>query len=135
MPTSPRGREVPDTAITWVATRSGGPGGQHANTSDTAVTVTIHVDRLGWSESLLDRVRARTGDSIVAASSASRSQFRNRQLATAVALERLDSAAAPPPPSRRATRPSRGATEERLQDKRATAERKVSRRRPVRDDD
>ncbi len=120
--------------MSWVATRSGGPGGQHANTSDTAVTVTIDVAALGWSEVLTERVRSRAGETIIASSSQSRSQFRNRQLATATALERLDAAAAPPPPRRRATRPSRGATEERLQEKRVTSQRKAERRRPGRDD-
>jgi ribosome-associated protein len=134
MPTTPRGHEVTETAMSWVATRSGGPGGQHANTSDTAVTVTIDVAALGWSEVLTERVRSRAGETIIASSSQSRSQFRNRQLATATALERLDVAAAPPPPKRRATRPSRGATEERLQEKRVTSQRKAERRRPGRDD-
>ena len=39
---TPRGHRILPESIEWQATRSGGPGGQHANTSDTAVTVTVH---------------------------------------------------------------------------------------------
>jgi ribosome-associated protein len=117
-------------AVSWFATRSGGPGGQHANTSDTAVTVTIDIDRAGLTAAVRDRVVAAAGPVITASSAGSRSQFRNRATAWAVALERLDEAAKPPPPARRATRPSRSAVRERLASKRRTAERKKARRRP-----
>ena len=52
---TPAGRLIDVTAVTWAATRSGGPGGQHANTSDTAVTVNVEVSRTG----LPDVVQAR----------------------------------------------------------------------------
>ena len=130
---SPRGHRIAADALEWRATRSGGPGGQHANTSDTAVTVTLHIDRTGLRPHLLARVLAAVGERIVTHSSATRSQWRNRQLATEAALVRLDEAAAPPPPPRTPTRPSRGAREERHQDKRRAAERKQARRRPTRD--
>jgi ribosome-associated protein len=52
---TPRGRRLAAESVSWVATRSGGPGGQHANTSDTAVTVSIDVALTG----LPDVVRAR----------------------------------------------------------------------------
>ena len=45
-------------ALEWRATRSGGPGGQHANTSDTAVTVTLHVERAQLPEHLLAQARS-----------------------------------------------------------------------------
>ena len=109
-----RGLAVAADAVSWLATRSGGPGGQHANTSDTAVTVTIEVGRAGLSPA-----------------AASRSQFRNRAAAWAAALERLDEAAKPPPPARRATRPSASAQRKRLAGKRRTAERKLARKRPT----
>ena len=44
---TPAGRRIDASAVTWAATRSGGPGGQHANTSDTAVTVNVEVARTG----------------------------------------------------------------------------------------
>jgi len=131
---TPRGLSIVADAVTWIATRSGGPGGQHANTSDTAVTVTIDVERAGLRPTVRDRVVARVGSSISASSAASRSQFRNRAAAWAAAMERLDEAAKPPPRARRATRPSAGAVERRLESKRRAAERKRTRRKPVVDE-
>lgn len=131
---TPAGRGVDPAALSWVATRSGGPGGQHANTSDTAVTVTIEVARCGLPADVEARVLAAVGATVVANSSRSRSQWRNRQLAIRAALERLDQAAAPPPAERRPTRPGRGAREARLRDKHAAGERKRQRRRPAADD-
>jgi ribosome-associated protein len=120
-------------ALSWVATRSGGPGGQHANTSDTAVTVTIDVANSGLADHLIERVIGRAGESIIASSSESRSQWRNRQLATATALERLDEAAKPPPLPRRPTRPTRGSKERRLSEKHRVSEVKQHRQRPTTD--
>ncbi|HQY13086.1 MAG: aminoacyl-tRNA hydrolase [Ilumatobacteraceae bacterium] len=132
--TTPRGRRIAADAVSWVATRSGGPGGQHANTSDTAVTVTIDVARTGLPEVVRARLEAAVGAVVTASSSQSRSQWRNRQLAWQEAMSRLDAAAAPPPAPRARTRPSRGAREARLRDKRAVGERKQARRRPLTDD-
>ena len=50
---TPRGHRILPESIEWQATRSGGPGGQHANTSDTAVTVTVHVERTGLAPHLV----------------------------------------------------------------------------------
>jgi ribosome-associated protein len=132
---TPRGLAIAADAVSWIATRSGGPGGQHANTSDTAVTVTIDVDRAGLTDSVLARVLAVAGPTITASSAGSRSQFRNRATAWAAALERLDEAAKPPPTARRATRPSASAVRNRLAGKRHTAQRKLARRPPTPDDD
>ena len=120
--------------MSWQATRSGGPGGQHANTSDTAVTVSIEVARTGLPAVVRARVEQALGPVVTAASSRSRSQWRNRQLAWLEAMTRLDEAATPPPPPRTPTKPSRGAREARLRDKRAVGERKQGRRRPAADD-
>ena len=132
--TTPAGRRVAADAVSWQATRSGGPGGQHANTSDTAVTVVVDVARAGLPAPVQARVLAAVGDTVTAASSHTRSQWRNRQLAWHEALSRLDAAAAPPPPPRARTRPSRAAREERLSEKKRAGERKRDRRRPVTDD-
>lgn len=131
---TPRGRRIAAEAVSWQATRSGGPGGQHANTSDTAVTVSIEVARTGLPAVVRARVEQALGPVVTAASSRSRSQWRNRQLAWLEAMTRLDEAATPPPPPRTPTKPSRGAHEARLRDKRAVGERKQGRRRPAADD-
>jgi ribosome-associated protein len=134
MYTTPRGLLIAADAVSWQATRSGGPGGQHANTSDTAVTITIDVERAGFSATVRDRILAAAGPIITASSAGSRSQFRNRATAWAALLERLDEAAKPPPAARRATRPSASAVRKRLAAKRHVAERKLARRRPLGDE-
>ena len=131
---TPRGRRLAADSVSWVATRSGGPGGQHANTSETAVTVSIDVARTGLPEVVRARIGAALGGVVSASSSKSRSQWRNRQLAWQEALARLDEAAMPPPPPRARTKPSRGAREARLRDKREVGERKQTRRPPSHDD-
>jgi ribosome-associated protein len=116
--------------IEWRATSSGGPGGQHANTSDTSVEVTLRIDgaaSLGPRQR--ERLRARFGQVVRASASDTRSQARNRELA----LERLRSRLAEGLRVERprvATRPSRSAREERLRAKRRNAERKRERRPP-----
>lgn len=132
--TTPRGLRIATDAVSWLATRSGGPGGQHANTSDTAVTITIDVDRAGLAATVRDRVVATAGLTITASSAGSRSQLRNRAAAWATALERLDEAAKPPRPARRATRPSATAIRKRLAAKRHVSERKQARKRPAVDE-
>lgn len=132
--TTPRGRRITADSVSWVATRSGGPGGQHANTSDTAVTVSIDVARCGLPEVVRFRIEAAAGATVTASSSRSRSQWRNRQLAWQEAFARFDEAATPPPPPRARTKPSRGAREARLRNKRAVGERKQTRRRPASDE-
>ena len=127
---TPRGLAIAADAVAWIATRSGGPGGQHANTSDTAVTVSIEIERAGLSPAVYARVLGVAGPTITASSSGSRSQFRNRASAWAAAMERLDEAAKPPPPGRRATRPTGSAVRRRLDSKRRVSERKQARKAP-----
>ena len=90
--TTPRGRRIAADAVSWVATRSGGPGGQHANTSDTAVTVSIEVALTGLPDVVRERIAAAVGPFVTATSARSRSQWRNRQLAWQDVLARLDEA-------------------------------------------
>jgi ribosome-associated protein len=112
--------------------RSSGPGGQHVNTSDSRVE--LRWDVAGSSlpeatkERLLARLRHRLVDgAIVIVASEHRSQLRNREAARRRLVDLLREALAPPPPTRRATRPSRGAREARLSDKRRRGE--IKRRR------
>jgi ribosome-associated protein len=115
--------------------RSGGPGGQHANTSDTAVDVSFDV---AASRSLGPRQRARLlarlGPVVRARASDSRSQARNR----ALALERLAARLAAglrQPRARRPTAPSAAARRGRLEAKRRRSDQKRSRTRPRLDED
>jgi ribosome-associated protein len=82
------------------------------------------------SEEQKRRITARLGPRVVATAQDTRSQARNRE----IALERLQSRVASAlrvRKPRRATRPSKAATERRLQSKRKQSERKAARRRPV----
>ncbi len=130
---TPDGWRVDPAAVTWTATRSGGPGGQHANTSDTAVTATVDVAAAGLPEAVQARVVARLGGVVTARSADTRSQWRNRQLAWERLADRLDAAARPPARPRRTTRPSRAAVAERLEGKRRRSEIKRHRQRPTDD--
>jgi ribosome-associated protein len=121
-----RGLRVPATAIRWWASRSGGPGGQHANTSDTQVTVELDLDAAELPGGVVERLRAAHGDTVRATSSDSRSQYRNRQLARKRLADLVDGAATPPA-RRRATTPSRGAQRRRLEAKRQHSEKKARR--------
>jgi ribosome-associated protein len=116
--------------LEWRFTASGGPGGQHANTSNTRVEVRFDVAN---SPSLGPRQRARLlerlGPVVTATASDRRSQHQNRE----VALERLRSklaAALHVNPNRVPTGPSRASKQRRVEDKRHHAEVKRSRRRP-----
>jgi len=82
------------------------------------------------SEEQKRRVTARLGPQVRATAQDTRSQARNRDIAIERLQARVESALRVRKP-RRATKPSKGATEKRLQAKRRQAERKVARRRPV----
>lgn len=129
---TPRGLLLPAAALTWWATRSGGPGGQHANTSDTAVTVELDVAAAGLPAEDHDRIVAAHGETVRASAGDSRSQFRNRKLARQRLADLVDDATRPAA-TRRPTRPGRGAVQRRLDAKRRRSEKK--RRRSWRPDD
>lgn len=127
--TSKRGIVVPETALSWRFSRSGGPGGQHANTSDTRVELLCDLRRLEGPANLLEAVRGRLGEETRVVAAAERSQAANRQLAIGRLVSRLDGASRRPR-SRRPTRPTRASVEARLDSKRRTARRKAERRAP-----
>jgi ribosome-associated protein len=117
------------------ASRSGGPGGQHANTSDTAVEVSFDV---AASRSLGPRQRARLlarlGPVVRARAADTRSQARNRELALERLATRLAAALRATRP-RRETKPPPRARRSRLDAKRRRAEVKRGRTRPGPDAD
>ena len=117
---------IPAAAIRWWASRSGGPGGQHANTSDTQVTVELDLDAAELPGGVTERLRTAHGDTVRATSADSRSQYRNRQLARKRLADLVDQAAKPPA-RRRPTKPTRGAQRRRLEEKRQHSEKKARR--------
>jgi ribosome-associated protein len=133
------GLVVPADELVERFSRSSGPGGQSVNTSDSRVELRFD---LAGSPSLPPAVKSRLSSrlaprlvdgAIVIVASEHRSQLRNREAARARLALLLRDALAPPPPPRRPTRPSRGAREERLADKRRRGE--IKRRRRFQTDD
>lgn len=125
-----RGIVVPLDEIELRASRSGGPGGQHANKTASRIEAVFDVrSSTALSESQKARVSARLGPRVTAVAQDSRGQARNRALALERLRDRLREALAPRK-QRRATRPGRAAKERRLESKRRRSQRKQTRRRP-----
>jgi ribosome-associated protein len=114
--------------------RSSGPGGQSVNTTDSRVELSFDVQRSPAlpeyaRERALQRLSSRLADGVLTvASSQERSQLMNRTAARERLTSLLREAVSPPRRPRVATKPSRGARERRLQDKRRRAETKRNRR-------
>ena len=124
---------IPGEELTERFSRSSGAGGQGVNTTDSRVELVWDLGGSGLSADLLDRLRRRLGsrlarDQLTVVASERRSQLRNRQAARERLADLVRHALLPPPPPRRATRPSRGATERRLDAKRRRAQTKRHRR-------
>ena len=119
---------IPASELRWRFTASGGPGGQHANTSNTRADVSFDVEAsaaLGPVQRA--RIIERIGSVVTATASDERSQLRNRTLALERLREKL-AAALHVEKARRATKPSKGATQRRLDDKGRQSQRKSERR-------
>jgi len=124
---------VPRAELTYRATRSGGPGGQHVNTSSTRVELAWDV---GTSPSVSDeereRIRAKLSNRIsgegvlLLAASEHRSQNRNKEAVTERFVELVRQALLVPK-KRKKTRPGKAAREARLHAKKHRSE--VKRRR------
>jgi ribosome-associated protein len=121
---------IPPDELEWRFTGSGGPGGQHANTSNTRVELVFDI---AASESLGPRQRARLlerfGPRVRVVASERRSQLQNRELALERLRDRIANALHIEPP-RVATRPSRASKRARVEQKRRQGERKRTRRTP-----
>jgi ribosome-associated protein len=92
--------------------RSGGPGGQHQNMTDSGV-----------------RLRHLPTHTVVSCRS-ERSQLMNKRICLRRLRQRLESLLAPPPPPRRPTKPSRAAVQRRLEAKARRRRTKQLRRPP-----
>ena len=126
--------QVPPEEVSVKVSRSGGPGGQHANTSETRVELAWDV---AGSAAVTEAQRAllleRLGPVVRAVAEDTRSQARNRDIAFDRLAAKVAAALVVARP-RRATRPTRGAVERRLAAKRRTGERKRGRRSDPSDD-
>jgi ribosome-associated protein len=125
---------IPAAELSWRFSRSSGPGGQGVNTTDSRVELSW--DLAGspllppaWKERALVRLEPRLVHGVLTVvASEHRSQLRNREAAAARLANLVAAAVAPPPRARRATRPSKGAVERRIADKKRRGETKKNRR-------
>jgi ribosome-associated protein len=112
------------------ASRSSGPGGQHANVTASRIEASFDVAASNaLSAEQKARVIARCGPVVRAVAQDARSQARNRELALARLEERL-AKALHVRKARRATRPTSASKARRLDAKRRRASTKRDRRRP-----
>jgi ribosome-associated protein len=127
-----RGVEIPLEEVELRASRSSGPGGQHANVTASRIEAVFDVRASNaLTEEQKRRVAARLGPRVTAVAQDARSQSRNRELALARLQERL-AKALHVPRSRRPTKPTKASRERRLDAKRQAGQRKAARRRPSR---
>jgi ribosome-associated protein len=124
------GVQIPLTEVEVRASRSSGPGGQHANVTASRIEVAFPVEASqSLSESQKRRIITRWGPVVRAVAQDARSQSRNRELA----LSRLEGRLAEALRIRRKrtpTRPTRASRERRLEGKRKQSQRKQGRQRP-----
>jgi ribosome-associated protein len=125
------GLSIPLSEVELRASRSSGPGGQHANVTASRVEAVFDV---AGSETLDEGQRARlterVGPTVAAVAQEARGQARNRELALERLAEKI-AAGLRTPRRRRRTKPTRAARERRLEQKRRAGERKRARRRPT----
>jgi ribosome-associated protein len=125
---------IPESELGWRFSRSSGPGGQSVNTTDSRAELSFDVAQtsaLGpvLKARALDRLGDRLVDGVLTvAASEHRSQLQNRRAAEQRLAELLVEAIAPPPRPRRATRPSKGAVQRRLDEKKRRGQTKRLRR-------
>ncbi len=124
-----RSVSIPRSEIDLRFSRSSGPGGQHAQKSDTRVEATFDVEAsAALSDAQKRRVIAKAGPVLRAVAQDERSQWRNRELATERLVETLREALRVPR-RRKPTKPSKAAVERRLEAKRRRSQVKRLRRK------
>jgi len=121
---------LPRSEIDFRFSRSSGPGGQHAQKSDTRVEASFDVEASSaLTEAQKRRVLAKAGPVLRAVAQDERSQWRNRELATERLVESLRRALKVER-RRRPTKPTKASRERRLESKRRRSDTKRLRRPP-----
>ena len=136
----PGGPTIPSHELSFETFRSGGPGGQHANTSDTAVRLRFHLRN---STSIPPGVKRRVAQDVpslvtddgelLLVCSQNRSQKQNMD-EVCQRLIQLIRRNLTPPKRRRATRPTLGSKRRRVEGKKKRGQKKKLRKAPKRGD-
>ncbi len=125
---------IPAGELAWRFSRSSGPGGQGVNTTDSRVELSWDLAASPVLPPLLraralERLGGRLVDGVLTiTASEHRSQLRNREAAEARLVAVVQQAITPPPRTRRPTRPTKGATERRIAEKKRRGQVKRNRR-------
>lgn len=124
---------IPESELSWTFSTSGGPGGQHANRSNTRAILSFDLmDSVAFSDNekaKLDLELPHHDGRLTVTVDESRSQWRNRQMARKRLADTIAEALRPRP-KRKPTRIPRRAHERRLSDKKARSQRKQNRKKP-----
>ncbi len=122
--------------ITFNTSRSGGPGGQHANKTETSVELRFNIndsellteEEKGRIQTKLSNKLTKDNELIITAES-KRSQIRNKEEAIEKFYQILEKALKKPK-KRKKTKPSKASKEKRLQEKKKHSEKKSKRKPP-----
>ena len=134
------GLTIPDDELTFTATRSGGPGGQHVNKTSSKILLRFDLAgsnalSVGQKERLKRQLPPRfltAAGEVLISSDEHRDQKSNREAAVA-RLRSILRQGLKRPKRRVATKPTRGSKERRLQGKKETGQRKQQRGEDLRD--
>jgi len=126
---------IPRQQVQWTFSRSSGPGGQSVNKTASRAQLRVSIDDIvGLDEPATRRLRRLAGqrinaeDELIISADTHRSQLDNRR-ACEERLRELVHKAITPPKKRKPTRPSKGAIERRIKQKKEQAEKKRRRQR------
>jgi ribosome-associated protein len=128
------GVRVPEAALRYSFSRSGGPGGQNVNKVNSKAELWVRLDAIaGLHPEAMERLKTLAGRKITDAgelhiiSETSRSQLANREEAL-LRLRQLVLQAQVRPKKRRPTKPSRASKQRRIESKKRRSEVKSNRR-------
>ena len=123
------GFRIPVSEILWRFNPSGGPGGQHANRSNTRVEAELDLTQLEVNQEVKNLLLKRLGENVRVVEDSTRSQTRNRKKATH-RLEKIIIDALKIDKKRKPTKPTRTSNEKRLEDKKRRGLLKAGRKPP-----
>ncbi|HJM29040.1 MAG: alternative ribosome rescue aminoacyl-tRNA hydrolase ArfB [Acidimicrobiales bacterium] len=122
--------EISENELSFRFSTSGGPGGQHANKSNTRVELVWDVsETTSFSAGEKEVLKERLGSTVRIVVNETRSQTRNREVARERLLQKVEESLQKRP-KRKPTKPTRASKKRRLEDKKRRGDLKRQRRTP-----